>query len=171
MNKALLVIDAQEDFIGEQRSKKKFDYYDVDELIININNKIEEYNGQNNQVIYIAHVLPSSFFYRKFIGYGISGTPGAKICENIKIVCDHYFEKQTPNAFKNTNLVKFIRENEISEVEIVGIDVAESISETAKGALDLELKVSIPNRCIGTMNEVKYSKACTRLKNFGVAYL
>lgn len=171
MNKVLLVVNAQEDFIGEQRSKKKFNYYDVDELALNINNKIEEYKADNKCVAYIAHVLPSNFFNKKFIGYGIVGTSGAKICENIKIVCDHYFEKQTANAFKNTNLVKFIKENEISEIELVGIDVAGSISETAKGALDLDLKVSIPNNCIGKMNEVKYYKVCTRLKNFGVVYL
>jgi len=170
MNKALLVVDAQEDFIGEQRSNKKFNYYDVDELTININRKIEEYNSQNKVVIYIAHVLPSSFFNRKFIGYGISGTSGAKICENIKIVCNHYFEKQTANAFKNTNLVKFVHENQISQIEIVGMDIGGSISETAKGALDLGLKVCIPNSCVGTLNEVKYTKACTKLKNFGVAY-
>ena len=151
MKKALLVVNAQEDFIGEQRSKKKFNYYDVDELVLNINNKIEEYKADNKCVAYIAHVLPSNFFNKKFIGYGIVGTSGAKICENIKIVCDHYFEK--------------------SEIELVGIDVAGSISETAKGALDLDLKVSIPNNCIGKMNEVKYYKVCTRLKNFGVVYL
>ena len=171
MNKALLVVNAQEDFIGEQRSKKKFNYYDVDELILNINNKIEEYKSDNKYVAYIAHVLTSSFFNKKFIGYGIVGTSGAKICENIKIVCDYYFEKQTANAFKNTNLIKFIREKQISEIEIVGIDVTGSINETAKGALDLGLKVSIPNSCIGKTNEVKYYKVCTRLKNFVVAYL
>jgi nicotinamidase-related amidase len=37
MRKALLVIDAQEDFIGEQRNKNKFNYEDVDELVKNIN--------------------------------------------------------------------------------------------------------------------------------------
>ncbi|MDO5517120.1 MAG: isochorismatase family cysteine hydrolase [Clostridium sp.] len=171
MKKALLVIDAQEDFIGEQRNKKKFDYYDVEGLTRNINNKIKDYYSENREVIYIAHVLPSSFFYRKFIGYGIAGTSGAKINENIEIVCDNYFEKQTSNAFKNTNLVKFIKEKEISEVEIIGIDVAGSISATAKGALDLELKVSILNDCIGMMNEDKFIRAVTKLKGFGVAYL
>ena len=171
MNKALLIVNAQEDFIGEQRSKDKFDYYDVDELIININNKIEKYKADNQYVVYISHVLPSSLFNRKFVGYGISGTYGAKICKDIKIVCDHYFEKQTANAFKNTNLVKFMHESEISQIEIAGIDVGGSISETARGALDLNLKVSIENSCVGTMNEVKYNKACTKLKNFGVAYL
>lgn len=171
MKKALLVIDAQEDFIGEQRNKKKFDYYDVDELIKNINNKIKEYDLENREVIYVAHVLPSSFFNRKFIGYGISGTFGAKINEKIEIVCDNYFEKQKQNAFKNTNLVKFIKDNEISEIEIVGVDVDGSISATAKGALDFDLKVSVSNDCVGMMNEDKYSKCAAKLKSFGVVYL
>ena len=64
-----------------------------------------------------------------------------------------------------------MHESEISQIEIAGIDVGGSISETARGALDLNLKVSIENSCVGTMNEVKYNKACTKLKNFGVAYL
>lgn len=171
MKKALLVIDAQEDFIGEQRNKKKFDYYDVDELIKNINSKIKQYDLENREVIYVAHVLPSSLFNRKFVGYGISGTFGAKINEKIEIVGDNYFEKQKHNAFKNTNLVKFIKEKEITEIEIVGVDVGGSVSATAKGALDFELKVSISNDCVGMMNEDKYSKYAAKLKEFGVAYL
>ncbi|NYC28166.1 hypothetical protein [Clostridium saccharobutylicum] len=43
MKKALLVIDAQEDFIGEQRNKKRFNYEEVDELVRNMNNKIRIY--------------------------------------------------------------------------------------------------------------------------------
>ena len=78
MKKALLVIDAQDDFIGEQRSKKKFDYEnDMDEMIDNINEAITSYCERNEEVIYIAHVLPSSYINRKFVGYGIAGSEGA----------------------------------------------------------------------------------------------
>ena len=68
MKKALLVIDAQDDFIGEQRNKKKFDYEnDIDELIDNINEAITSYYEKNDEVVYIAHVIPSSYINRKFI--------------------------------------------------------------------------------------------------------
>lgn len=172
MRKALLVIDAQDDFIGEQRSKKKFDYDDdIDELIGNINETITSYYEENHEVVYIAHVIPSSYINRKFIGYGIAGSEGAKINEKIKIVSENYFEKQTPNAFKNNNLVKFIKENGISEVKIIGCDVCGSVSASAKGAIELGLKVSVMRNAIATVNEEKFVKLSTKLKGFGVAYI
>lgn len=171
MKKALLVIDAQEDFIGEQRNRNKFDYYDVDELIKNINKNIKRYAENGDTIIYISHVLESSYFNKKFYGYGISGSFGAKICEKIHIIGDSYFEKKKPNCFKNKNLVKFIKENSINEIEIVGIDVLNSICESARGALDFGLKVCILNQSIGTVNEKKYIKIINKLKNFGVAYI
>lgn len=172
MKKALLVIDAQDDFIGEQRSKKKFDYEnDIEELIENINNTITCYADNNNQVIYIAHVIPSSYINRKFIGYGISGSKGAKINEKVRIVSENYFEKQTPNAFKNNNLIRFIKENNINEVEIVGCDACNAVSATARGAIGLGLKVSVMRSATATINEERFIKLSSKLKGFGVAYI
>ena len=62
MNKALLVMDAQEDFIGGQRNKEKFDYDDVDDLINNINERISFYEENNYEVIYVTTVFPNNFF-------------------------------------------------------------------------------------------------------------
>lgn len=172
MKKALLVIDAQEDFIGDQRSKKKFDYEnDIDELIDNINKSIELYYNRKDEVIYIAHVLSSSYINKKFIGYGIAGSEGAKINEKIKIVSENYFEKQTQNAFRNNNLVKFIKENKINEVEIVGCDACGAVSSTAKAAVELGLKVSVMRNATATINEEKFIKLSSKLKGFGVAYI
>ena len=42
MKKALLVIDIQNDFLWENRDKKKFHYKNIDKLISNINNNIEK---------------------------------------------------------------------------------------------------------------------------------
>lgn len=171
MKKALLVIDAQEDFIGEQRNKKRFNYEDIDELIENINNKIKAYEENNDKVIYIANVLPRNFFYKKFFAYGLVGTKGAKIDKRIKIVSENYFEKQVANAFKNNNLVKFVRDNSISQVELVGVDGIGCVFRTAKGAVDMGLKVTILNDCVGTINPEKYIKLTHKLKSFGVAYI
>ena len=172
MKKALLVVDAQDDFIGEQRSKKKFDYEnDIDDLIENINKSISNYYSNNDTVIYIAHVIPSSYLNKKFIGYGIAGTKGAKINEKIKIVSGNYFEKHTHNAFKNNNLVKFIKENNINEVEIVGCDACKAVYSTAKGAIDMGLKVTVMKDAVIAMNEKNFIKSSARLKEFGVAYI
>lgn len=171
MKKALLVIDAQEDFIGEQRNKKRFNYEDVDELVKNMNNKIKTYEKNKDEVVYIAHVLSSSIWNKKIFGYGIAGSFGAKIDKRIKIVSENYFEKQFSNAFKNNNLTKFIKDNKISEVELIGVDGTACIAATAKGAVELGLKVTVLNDSIGIINSKKFVKISTKLKSYGVAYI
>jgi len=171
MKKALLVIDAQEDFIGEQRNKKKFNYEDVDELVKNINDKITIYKKNKDEVIYIANVLPNNFFYNKFFPYGITGSKGAKFDKRIKIVSENYFEKQVGNAFKNNNLVKFIKENQISEVELVGVDGTYCVFKTAKGAISIGLKVTILSDGVGNVNPEKFIKLSSKLKTLGVTYM
>jgi nicotinamidase-related amidase len=171
MRKALLVIDAQEDFIGEQRNKNKFNYEDVDELVKNINDKIRTYEKNMDEVIYIANVLPNNFFNKKFFGYGIAGSKGAKFDKRIKIVSENYFEKQVGNAFKNNNLVKFIKDNEISEVELVGVDGVGCVFRTAKGAIEIGLEVTIISDSVGTVNPEKFIKMSMKLKSLGVAYI
>ena len=171
MKKALLVIDAQEDFIGEQRNKKKFNYEDVDELVKNINDKITIYKKNKDEVIYIANVLPSNFLNKKFFPYGITGSKGARFDKRIKIVSENYFEKQVGNAFKNNNLVKFIKENQISEVELIGVDGTHCVFKTAKGAMDIGLKVTILSDSVGTINPEKFIKLNEKLKTLGVTYM
>lgn len=171
MKKALLVIDAQEDFIGEQRNRDKFNYEDVDELVKNINDKIRIYEKNKDEVIYIANVLPNNFLNKKFFGYGIAGSKGAKFDKRIKIVSENYFEKQVGNAFKNNNLVKFIKDNAISEVELIGVDGIGCVFKTAKGAIKTGLKVTILSDSVGTVNPEKFIKITLKLKAFGVAYL
>ena len=171
MKKALLVIDAQEDFIGDQRNKQKFNYEDVDELVNNINEKIRMYEKNGDEVIYIAEVLPNKLFYRKFFGVAISGSVGSKIHKGIKIVCENYFEKQFANAFKNKNLLKFIRAKKIGEVELIGVDGFGCVTRTAKGAIKLGLKVTILNDCVGIISPKKFTKNSTKLKEVGVAYI
>lgn len=171
MKKALLIIDAQEDFIGEQRNKEKFNFEDVDNLINNINKKIIFYQRNKDIVIYIASVLPNNFFYKKFFGYGLVGTKGAKLDKRIKIVSQNYFEKQFTSAFRNSNLVKFMKKNEVSKIELVGVDNNECIFKTARSAVKIGLNVIIPSNSIGIINNEKYSRITNKLKSIGVAYI
>jgi len=47
------------------------------------------------------------------------------------------------NAFKNNNLVKFIKDNAIDEVELLGVDGIRCVFRTAKGAMEIGLKVNL----------------------------
>ena len=171
MKKALFVMDAQEDFIGEQRNKEKFDYDDVDHLIRSINERISFYEKNNNPVIYIATVYPNNFFFNKFIKYGISGSMGSKIDRRIKIVSENYFEKQSRNAFLNKNLKKFIRDNNIDEIELTGVNASCWVTKTAESARKLKLKVNINRDCVQTAYPNRIDKVFKKLENCGVAYI
>ena len=171
MKKALFVMDAQEDFIGEQRNKEKFDYDDVDHLIRSINERISFYEKNNDPVIYIATVYPNNFFFNKFIKYGISGSMGSKIDRRIKIVSENYFEKQSRNAFINKNLKKFIRDNNIDEIELTGVNASCWVTKTAESARKLKLKVNINRDCVQTAYPNRMDKVLKKLEQCGVAYI
>ena len=137
MKKALLVIDTQEDFIKEYKDKNRF------ELIQTINKYINEYDKNNLEVVYIKTVLPNSFFRRKFYGYTISGTKGAKIPSNINIVSEEIFRKKSGDAFKNSLLIKYLRSKGICKVDIIGIDKIGGVTKSKLSALKFGFKAEV----------------------------
>ena len=170
MKTALFVMDAQEDYIGEQRNKEKFDY-DDDHLIRNINERISYYEEHKMPVLYIVTAYPNNFFFKKFIKYGITGSKGSKIDKRIKIVSENYFEKQSKDAFDNKNLIKFIKENNIQKVELAGVDASFCIAKTAESARKYNLKVNILNECVATVYPDKITKISKKLIQNGVIYI
>lgn len=91
--------------------------------------------------------------------------------KRIKIVSQNYFEKQFTSAFRNSNLVKFMKKNEVSKIELVGVDNNECIFKTARSAVKIGLNVIIPSNSIGIINNEKYSRITNKLKSIGVAYI
>jgi len=67
--------------------------------------------------------------------------------------------------------VKFIKDNAISEVELVGVDGVGCVFRTAKGAMKIGLEVAILSDSVGTVNPEKFIKVSTKLKAFGVHYI
>ncbi len=170
MKSALFVMDAQEDYVGEQRNKEKFDY-DDDHLIRNINERISYYEECRMPVVYIVTSYPNNFFFNRFVKYGITGSKGVKIDKRIKIVSENYFEKQSRNAFDNKNLLKFVMENNIEQIELAGVDGRYCIAKTAESARKHKLKVNILNKCVATVYPDKIDKVSRRLIQNGVVYL
>lgn len=172
MKKALLVIDMQNDFIGDNRDKNRFCYKDIDKLISNINSNIEESNKNGDKVIYISHVLGDNFISRKVLKYGISGTEGAQLSNKLKKVSNDYFEKHHGDAFSVKELRFFMENHEIDTVQICGIDEGGCVSLTAKGAAKLGFKVEILKDSVDTIFPMKkVMKFREELKKLGVKYI
>lgn len=165
-----MVIDVQEDLVGENRHKK-FTYKNPELLIKNINNSIEKYKAKGYEIIYVAEVFPSNLLFKLIVGNAIRGTEGAKLVKGLNIVSKNYFEKIMGNAFSNKELCKLIAQKNIDKVVLCGFDEAFCVSATAKGGLKLSLNVSIIKDSVDTINEKKAKIQRAKLKKRGVKYI
>lgn len=175
MKKALLVIDMQEEFLGEYRDKSKFSGYNNDshikELAERINKHIDRTNTDGNLVIYIQQQFPNEWFYRKVFNFAIEGTEGVKILKDIKIVSNLFFTKKFPSAFTNRKFKRFLKGQGIEEIEIVGIDAAKCVFYTAKSSAKAGYKTYLIRDGLDTMFPKDIEKCEKKLISLGVEYI
>ena len=171
MKKALLVIDLQNDYLWEARNKK-FSYKDVDRLVTNTNKQIDKYHREDVEIVYIAQIIPNVWWGRRFFGFSIEGTEGAKLYSKLNVVSTNYFEKTFSDAFTNKKFVTFLMEKGINSVAICGIDEGGCVFATARGALKHGLSVEMLTDSIDTcFPQIKVDKLRQELKRKGAKYI
>lgn len=153
----LLIIDMQEDYIGEKRNKKKFPY-DVKTLIDNVNHKINSYSKE--YIIYIKN----QFFWE-------SKKREKLLSKEMNVVSNQIFTKRNINTFKNIKFANFLKEKNVTELEIIGIDGNYCVKATAIAALKIGYEVFLNENCIGIADTKKYEKSKTKMKKMGVKFL
>lgn len=172
--KALLVIDMQEDYTGKT-AKYPYPYKNSEKLILTVNNIIEEASQKNITVIYIRQEF-DGFVGRsisKFIGHGtvIKGSAGAEFDKRINIISKYCFVKPMPDAFSNPKLEVFLNEHQINELYLVGLDAAGCVHFTAKGALKRGYRVSIIKDGVALLAERKWTSLLEKFKRYGITLI
>lgn len=173
-SKALLVIDIQEDYTGTA-AKHPYPYKDSERLIATVNKIIEAADKGHVKIVYIQQEF-DGFFGRilsKLVGHGtaIKGNPGTEFDKRVKIVSDHYFTKPMPDAFSNPKFEDFLKENQINELYLAGLDAEGCVYFTAKGALKRGYKVSIIQDGIALLAEKKWDSLLKKFKKNGISLL
>lgn len=171
MAKALLIVDVQNEYLCKKRNVKRFKFKHPEKLARNINSSIEEAVKEGYIIIYIAEVVPNNLISKIIVGHSLRGTEGAKLYHKLNVVSDNYFEKQLSDAFSNKKLKTFIKENDITEVKICGIDAGACVAATANGALKMGLKVSVIIKSIDTMFIQRAKLYREKLEKKGVKYI
>ena len=178
MKKALLVVDMQEDFMGENRDKINFksngtygDDIHIQGLIQRLNKHIERTKEEGNLVVYIQQQFPNELFYRKVFNFAIKGTDGVKILKDVKIVSDHFFTKMFGSAFTNRKLKTFLKDHGITEVEIAGIDATKCAFFTAKSSAKIGFKTYMIKDAIDSVYPEAVPRCEQELKSLGVQYI
>ncbi len=145
---ALIVIDMQADYIGE---KSKHNYY-PNALIGKINDRIAIAVNSTEVIIYIKQV----------------GRRSKKSCvsdfvEGLSIVSDFIVEKEKSSIFSNPTLLDTLKQNEITNIELIGIDGNCCVASSAIDASKLGFSVVLPLIYVGTKNKERFSKTREKL--------
>lgn len=153
----LLIIDMQEDYTGENRNRKRFPY-DIEPLIDNVNNRIDSYSREH--IVYIKN----QFFWE-------SPKRERSLSKGMNVVSDQIFTKRNNNSFKNIEFANFLREKNVTELEIIGIDGNYCVKATAIAASKAGYKVFLNENCIGIADTKKFRKSKMKMKRIGVGFL
>lgn len=151
----LLIIDMQEDYTGENRNRKRFPY-DIEPLIDNVNNRIDSYSREH--IVYIKN----QFFWE-------SPKREKSLSNGMNVVSDQIFTKRNNNSFKNIEFANYLREKNVTELEIIGIDGNYCVKATAIAASKAGYKVFLNENCIGIADTKKFRKS--KMKRIGVRFL
>lgn len=166
MGKALLVMDMQNICVGENHAR--LFTYERDKLIKNINKKIEEY--EPDSVFYIRNLMKDNFLSKLAPFKVFDGMVEAELTKELLVVSDHIFSKYEGDAFSNEKFAAALKEKNVKELEIVGVDGGGCVSRTALGAVKAGYEVILPTECIGTIMMKKEKKLRNELLKLGAVY-
>lgn len=166
MKKALLVIDMQEITVGKNHAE----FFKYDNNILSAVNQVIDDN-QNNIVVYIRNVMKKNLLNKFAPFQAYEGSKEIELAEGLHIVSDNVFDKFTGDAFSNKKLDEFLKSNEVSEIEVIGVDGGGCVSLTALGALKNGYSVTVNTKAIGTIFEKKKDVYFRKLKESGAEFM
>jgi nicotinamidase-related amidase len=135
MKKALLIIDIQNDYfengtmtlLGSVKASG------------NARKLLESFRMDGLPVIHVQHLAtrPTALFF-------LPGTNGAKIHDSVKpldtekVIIKHY-----PNSFRDTELLEYLKKNEITDLVICGMMTHMCIDATTRAAKDFGFSITL----------------------------
>lgn len=170
-NKALLIIDLQNDCIGDS-VVLTYKYYNETEIIQNTNKYIEMSLSKGDKIIYVKQVFDGFIgtLWSKLFVHGklMKGSKGSNIYSGIFHENSEQFTKPKGDAFSNKELNDFLVKNQINELVILGIDGEYCVLHTVIGAINRGYKVSVVKDAIGFKNREKIDKLYKQYLELGV---
>lgn len=154
--RCLLVIDMQEDYVGNSRNIRMYPY-NAKELIYSINKKISEYS--NESVIYIVN----RFFWE-------IGKKQKSLVDGLSIISNNVFEKRKASCFSSEQLLEYLQKVDARELELVGVDGNYCVGASAIDGVAKQYRVLFNESLIGIRNYSKFRKMKKKLQKIGVVF-
>lgn len=150
--KALFVIDMQEDYVGRNNRYG----YSIN-LVEEVNRRIEEAYKEGELIVYIKN--------RKALKKGLVCP---EFADGLNVISDNVFYKDKSDCFSNTNLVEWLNENHVNEIETIGVDGNCCVGACAVGAKKFGYEVVFPLKFVGVRNKSRFDKNKVKLLKIGV---
>ncbi|MCM3357766.1 isochorismatase family cysteine hydrolase [Psychrobacillus sp. MER TA 171] len=137
--KALVIIDIQNDMTKNYK-----------DIIENINKSIDWAVENNIHIVYIRHenLSPGTRTFK-------TGTLGAELASDLKIISENVFTKYKGNALTSEEFTDFISKNEINDFYLTGGDAVVCVKSTCYNLRKLNYGVSVLSDCITSYDKKK----------------
>jgi nicotinamidase/pyrazinamidase len=163
--KVLLVIDMLNDFIKEDG--KLYIGDSGEKIILPIQKEIENFRKEKNLIFYICdYHRPDDKEFNLFPPHCISGTKGAEIIKELMpFKNDFIIYKRRFSGFFQTDLDISLREEEVLELELVGVCTNICVLYTAASARMLNYKVTVLKDAVASFDEQAHNFALKQMKD------
>ncbi len=157
-NKYLIVLDMQEDYIAGKITDSV-----ANEFVENVNKIISKVD--TNRIVYVkTEMIVASLSFK---GVSVDTIANFDFCKKLNVVNTKIFIKEDGNAFANNELADFFKDEEASDIIIIGLLAERCVLHTSIGGLALGYNIYlIPNAILGKKEKTK-KKTMSKLKNKG----
>ena len=163
----LLVLDMQEDFLGDN-AKMPINKEQIPAITAVVNSLIDEFERNGQQIIYVKSEFPKNALGNRIRHHAaIEGSPGTNIYGKIRISGKAIFSKKEPDAFSNPEFEKYLAANQVSQLVITGVYADQCVLYTTLGALNRKYQVKFVRNGVGSSSEKAVIKACETVKKRG----
>lgn len=165
----LLVLDMQNDFL-DSLGQLPIGSGQSEELIAFTNSRIQYYKSEKQSVVFVVNEFPANDFLANLFrnDAAIKGSEGAEIIPEISIGKHYKFSKHAPDAFSNPQFDLHLREQGVTEIEIVGVFADQCVLSTIQGGINRGYRFVVNSKGLGAKTQEDIEEALNDMRAMGV---
>jgi len=145
-------MDVQENLVNPN-SRIHIDTTGINLFLGNINNTISKFRNNGDEVIYIVNEWTNPIQNWMTGNVCKKGGFGVGFDKRLLVINDNIYPKTEPNALSNKELLKHLKENDITEIYIVGLLAEGCVKATVKGLIMEKINVVVFDDALGSKNK------------------